>query len=86
MRIEKEGLRQGIPEQGENTPGKSLASIPEEVMEDSQVGTPLSRYPPYLIPQEGEQSTSTKVRSLDTVTLVQELGSFTQQQWYAKCA
>ena len=53
-------------------------------MEESQVGPPLRRYPPYLLTQEGAQSTFTEVSASDSVTQVQELGSFSQQQWYAK--
>ena len=63
MRKDKGGGRQGIPKQGKSIPGKSLISIPEELMEKLQVGPPLRRYPTYLLPQEGTQSTFTEVRA-----------------------
>ena len=44
-------------------------------MEGSPVGSPLRRYPPYLIPQEGAHSTFTEVRVSDSVTLAQKLGA-----------
>ena len=53
-------------------------------MKESQVGPPLRKYPPYLLTQEGAQSTFTEVRAYDSITLVQELESFSQQQWYGK--
>jgi hypothetical protein len=54
-------------------------------MEGSPVGSPLRRYPPYLIPQERAHSTFTEVRVSDCHT-GSEAGGFPQQQWYAKWA